>query len=76
MCTKEWTLIKVLNNKLFITLQLAAAPLKGKAMIQSNDLVFNVCCQIKWAPQLGVDSAADQHVINCSDKFAKYPHES
>lgn len=58
-------LIGLLNNKLFITPQLAAAPLKAEAMIQSNDLVFNVCCQIKWAPQLGVDSIADQYVINC-----------
>lgn len=57
--------MRLLNNKLFITPQLAAAPLKGEAMIQSNDLVFNVCCQIKWATQLGVDSGTDQHVINC-----------
>ena len=32
-------LIRVLNNKLFITPQLAAAPLKAGAVIQSNDLV-------------------------------------
>lgn len=57
-------LIRVLNNKLFITPQLAAASLKTVAMIQSNDLVFNVCCQLKWASQLGADSSKDQHVIN------------
>lgn len=30
----------------------------------ADDLVPNVRCQIKWAPQLGVDSGADLHVIN------------
>lgn len=58
-------LIRVLNNKLFIIPQQAAFPLKSEAVLQSNDLVFNVCCQIKWASQLGVDRATDQHVINC-----------
>lgn len=62
---KEWTLMRLLNNKLFITPQLAAAPLKGEAMIQSNDLVFNVCCQNKWVTQLGVDRGTDQRIINC-----------
>lgn len=56
--------MSLLDDKLFITRQLAAASLKGEAAIQSDDLVLNVCCQIKWATQLGVDSGADQHVIN------------
>lgn len=63
-CAQRVRVIGLLNNKLFITPQLAAAPLKGKAMVQCNDLVFNVCCQIKWATQLGADSATD-HVIGC-----------
>lgn len=61
---KKWTLL--LNNRLFITAQLAALPLKGEATIDSNDSRFNVRCQMKWATQLGADSSTDQHVINCS----------
>lgn len=60
-------LTSLLNNKLFITRQPAAAPppLKDEAAVPGHDLVPNVRCQIKWATQLGVDSGADLHVINC-----------
>lgn len=54
VCEERAALIGSLNNKLFITPQLAAAaPLKGEAAEQSNDLVFNVCCQIKGAHTAG-----------------------
>lgn len=56
--------MSLLGDKLFIAPQLAAAPLKGEAAIPGHDLVLNVRCQIKWATQLGVDSGADQRVIN------------